>query len=310
MDSSNTQIEGEKEKGEELSRRFSTIINKWGDVPTHYKTILKLLPMFIILAAIPLTVRLSQTQQNLQEEAAQKCHGNNKFCITPTPISDTSVWTKVVDDEFNTSGIPTHWKMYNGPYGSGPHNCAAPSQDFVSGGYLNLLMSYLQSGNCGVGWYTGGISLSGFSSVDQRITLRYRVIPGPGWHSHFIIPMRWPDIDSSWPSAGEEDYNEGNWQSGTNTYLHYGSNNSQVSSPTYTFDNTQWHTIQTTRLNNTVTITLDGSIIWKYTGNTTTLPDTLKHVVLQQECSGNTCPSGTTGTETIQIDWITVENPS
>ncbi len=48
--------------------------------------------------------------------------------------------------------------------------------------------------------------------------------------------------------------------------------------------------------------------VWTYTGTKTTLPETLKHVVLQQECQVS-CPSGTSGTEDIQIDWITVANP-
>jgi hypothetical protein len=49
--------------------------------------------------------------------------------------------------------------------------------------------------------------------------------------------------------------------------------------------------------------------VWTFTGNSTTLPDTLKHVVLQQECHSS-CPAGTAGSEDIQIDWITVENPA
>jgi hypothetical protein len=48
--------------------------------------------------------------------------------------------------------------------------------------------------------------------------------------------------------------------------------------------------------------------VWTFSGDATTLPDTLKHVVLQQECQSS-CPSGTTGSEDIQIDWITVDNP-
>jgi hypothetical protein len=33
-------------------------------------------------------------------------------------------------------------------------------------------------------------------------------------------------------------------------------------------------------------------------------------VVLQQECRPSGCPAETTGTEDIQIDWITVDNPA
>lgn len=168
-------------------------------------------------------------------------------------------------------------------------------------------MSYLASGNCGAGWYSGGLGLRGFSAVDQRVTVRFRVIDAEAVSGHMIIPMRWVDNDSLWPAGGEEDYFEGDSTGGMNTFLHYGSRNSQVYSPTYRVDLTQWHTIQTTRLNHVVTVSVDG-VSWIYSGSASTLPDTLKHVVLQQECQSNGCPAGTTGSEDIQIDWITVEN--
>ena len=229
---------------------------------------------------------------------------------TPAPRAPTqppSGWTRVVNDQFNSGGVPSHWDAYDGPYGSGPQNCAAPSQVTVSGGVLHLTMSYLASGNCGAGWYSGGLALGGFSSVDQRITVRFRVVDAEAVSSHMIIPMRWVDNDALWPAGGEEDYFEGDSTGGMNTFLHYGSRNSQVYSPTYRVDLTQWHTIQTTRLNHVVTVSVDG-VSWTYSGSASTLPDTLKHVVLQQECQSNGCPAGTTGSEDIQIDWITVEN--
>ncbi len=228
---------------------------------------------------------------------------------TATPPASTPGWTTVVDDQFNSGGVPSHWAAYDGPYGSGVQNCAAPSQDTVSGGYLHLTMAYRSSGNCGAGWYTGGLSLDGFSSVDQRVTVRLRVIDTGNATSHLIIPMRWPDDNASWPTGGEEDYFEGDSDGGINTFLHYGSNNAQVASPDYNVDLSTWHTIQVTRLNHVVTVSVDGSA-WTYSGSQSTLPDTLKHVVLQQECHANGCPSGTSGTEDLQIDWITIENPS
>jgi hypothetical protein len=50
--------------------------------------------------------------------------------------------------------------------------------------------------------------------------------------------------------------------------------------------------------------------VWTYNGSSRTLPDTKKHVVLQQECRASGCPPGTTGTEDVQIDWITIDNPA
>jgi hypothetical protein len=226
--------------------------------------------------------------------------------VAPTPIG--AGWSMVAFDDFD-AGLPSHWGVYNGAYGSyNPGSCAMPSHATVSGGALHLLMSYEPTGLCGAGWYSAGLALSGASSVDARVTVRFRVVSN-GIKSHFNIPMRWPDNNASWPAGGEEDYCEG---SGTtcSTYLHYGASNSQIYHERYLTGLDQWHTLQTVRRAHVVDIYLDGVRMWSYAGTATTLPDTNKHVVLQQECEPGFCPSGTTGSEDIQIDWITVEVPS
>jgi hypothetical protein len=220
----------------------------------------------------------------------------------------------VVNDQFNSGGVPGHWARYDGPYGSGPRNCAAPSHAFVASGYLQLVLGYEAAGagsaGCGAGWYSGGLSLSGFSSVDQQVTIRFRVVRSGGVAGHIVIPMRWPDSDASWPAGGEEDYCETEVTTGCDTYLHYSASNAQIAR-SHTIDLAAWHTIRTERRNHVVRFYVDNltTPIWTYTGNATTVPDTLKHVVLQQECRSSGCPAGTTGSETIQIDWITVANP-
>ncbi len=228
----------------------------------------------------------------------------------PTPPPATNGWVTVVSDSFNSGGLPGHWASYNGPYGSGPRNCAIPSHAVVSGGYLHLLMSYETEGPCGADWYTAGLVLRGYSSIDQRVTVRFRII-NDGVASHYIIPMRWPDGNSSWPAGGEEDFCESDTSSGCTTFLHYGSSNSQKYH-SYSVDLSQWHTLRFERANNVVRAYIDdmATPVWTYQGTSSTLPATLKHVVLQQECHADGCPSGTTGTEDIQIDWITVENPA
>jgi len=228
---------------------------------------------------------------------------------TPTPTATPTPalgWVTVVNDQFD-AGLPAHWASYNGAYGSGPHNCAIPAHATVNGGILHMLMSYQASGTCGAGWYTAGLALIGFSSIDQRVTVRFRVVDS-NVSGHFIIPMRWPDNDASWPAGGEEDYCETDAPTGCTSFLHYGSSNSQTSHA-YSVDLSQWHVLRFQRLKHVVTASIDGVLVWTFNGSATTLPDTLKHVVLQQECHSS-CPSGTTGTEDIQIDWITVENPS
>ena len=105
--------------------------------------------------------------------------------VTPEPIA----WRVVSDDAFD-GPLPAHWRVYDGRYLSGPHNCAAPSQLSVHDGALDLRFSHLGSGKCGPGWYSGGLALSGVSSVDARVTVRYRVVQSGGVTAHRIIPMR------------------------------------------------------------------------------------------------------------------------
>jgi hypothetical protein len=221
-----------------------------------------------------------------------------------------SAWRTVVNDRFTRAGRPpAHWSLYDGPYGSGAHNCARPSHDYVSGGVLHLLMKYRTSGDCGAGWYTGGMMLSkAYQSIDQRITLRWRVAYR-GVHAHRVIPMRWPS-NGSWPEGGEEDYCEATSLSQCKTFLHYGTDNSQESHG-YRVDLTRWHTWRFSRRRHVVRVYRDRMTtpIWVYRGSSTTLPDTLKRVVLQQECRFAGCPTRTTGSEDIRIDWIRVENP-
>jgi hypothetical protein len=118
--------------------------------------------------------------------------------------------------------------------------------------------------------------------------------------------MRWPDSDASWPTGGEEDYCEADGIAGCDSFLHYGASNAQVSAH-YTLDLSTWHVLRTERRDRVARIYVDdlSDPAWTYTGTAATLPETLKHVVLQQECQ-TSCPSGTSGTEDIQIDWITV----
>lgn len=232
----------------------------------------------------------------------------------PTPAPGSG-WALVVNDQFNAGGVPAHWGVYDGRYGSGAQNCTAPSHVLVAGGMLHLILSYEASGagsaGCGPGWYSGGLALDGFSSIDQQVTVRFRVADSsPAISGHFIVPMRWPDSDAAWPAAGEEDYCEGDALTGCSMYLHFGSTDQQLAHA-FAFDVRNWHTVRVERRSHVVRVFIDSMVapVWTYVGTSATLPDTLKHVVLQQECQSS-CPSGTSGSEDIQIDWITVANPT
>jgi hypothetical protein len=228
----------------------------------------------------------------------------------PTAVPPSSGgWQNVLNDQFDSGGVPSHWILYDGPYGSGPKNCATPSHVSVSGGSMRMLMRYESSGKCGAGWYTAGMMVANqFGGNDQRLTVRFRIVRS-GVSAHHVLPMRWP-TQGSWPAAGEEDYCEGDSLSACQTFLHYSSSNSQVSHA-YSFDLSQWHTLRFERRNFVMKAYIDNmsTPVWTYLGSSTTLPDTFKRTVLQQECQSS-CPSGSSGTEEIQIDWLTIDAPA
>lgn len=218
-----------------------------------------------------------------------------------------SPWTLVVNDRFNGGGVPAHWTKYDGPYGSGAHNCAAPGHAFVRNGLLRMVMRYESSGECGAGWYSAGLRLvSRFDSVDQKISVRFRVASIGGVQAHRIIPMRWP-ASTNVADPGEEDYCEGSRLAGCTTFLHHGDTQQYHK---YAADLTTWHRLTFVRRDFTVRAWVDGVLRWTYRGTPTTLPATPKHPVLQQECQHDGCPVGSSGGEVILIDWVRVWNPT
>jgi hypothetical protein len=222
------------------------------------------------------------------------------------------LWRSVLNDGFDSGGVPSYWRPHAFRYRTSD-NCASPSHVSVSGGYLRLLMRYETTGWCGAGWYTGGLTLAKvapYASVDQRITIRFRVVNG-GVIAHRVIPMRWPTTATQ-PAGGEEDYCESHDLTFCATFLH----SSWGYIPrSHIVNLTQWHTFRFERRNYVVRVWIDNmsTPVWTYYGSSTTLPATLKAAVLQQECQPlrvGGCPKGTTGYEEIQIDWITIENPA
>jgi hypothetical protein len=248
---------------------------------------------------------------------------------TPTTTAPTPTpgWTNVVDDQFDSGGLPSHWIAYHSPYGSAPNNCTSPTHDYVADGYLNIVESYESSTPAGVecpysaGWYTGGLKLdpvAPYAANDQQVTVRYRIVSTDGITSHHIIPMRWPTGTTYvyQKNNGEEDFLETDTLNSARTFLHYvtsSGSGQQIYSPSYSVDMTQWHTVRFTQLDHTIYAYIDDMTtpVWTYTGDSTTIPDVLRTTVLQQECSHTTgCPTGTAGSEDIQIDWITIDTAS
>jgi hypothetical protein len=241
---------------------------------------------------------------------------------SPSPAtSQADDWVNVVNDRFDSGGIPAHWNLYDTPYHSNVENCPLPSHATVSGGSLHLLMAYEPSGRCGAGWYTAGMQVKDpYGGVHQRVTVRWRVVSSnPGSvRSHRIIPMRWVDDDNFEWYEGEADYCEGSALTSCSSFLHH-QDASSVVDRTYAVDLRQWHTMRFetrpgTNAQGHPAVILRAYIddltspTWTYVGNERTIPSAYRRTVLQQECRNSGCPAGTSGTEDIQIDWITIDN--
>src|SRR3954452_19775434 len=182
-------------------------------------------------------------------------------------------WVTVVNDSFNSgSTYPSHWNAYNGPYGSGvDHNCAKPSHNTVSGGYLHLKMYYESSttGKCGAAWYSGGLSLDRtLSAKNQRITVKFRVVTSGGIQAHRIIPMLSPNDGTG---IGEQDFCESTPTTYCSTFLHWGDEIGRDRMK-YVLDLTQWHTFVFTRYGYKVTSSIDGVAKMNSSGNELSLP--------------------------------------
>jgi hypothetical protein len=175
------------------------------------------------------------------------------------------------------------------PLRLGPQNCARPGHSFVKDSTLRMVMRYRSSGDCGPGSYSAGMKLAErFESVDQKISVRFRVRSVDGIRVHRIIPMRWPSSDHG-SNLGEEDYCEDSSLRGCMTFLHH-SDGQECHQ--YWVNLTGWHSMTFVRRNFTLRAFIDGKRRWVYHGTNATLPPTLKRPVLQQECRSGGCPDG------------------
>lgn len=304
-------------------------------------TILGIATIFAVVA--PATSGSSPQGSCLTHPGQPRCSTTTRGSTTTIQATTTtqppSGWTNVVNDQFAAAGIPNHWHPYLATWVSAGHVPTAyysPNHCTVPGdGYLYMLLAYEPNGvpgNPAAAWYscTMNLTLGLETSPDVRVTLRWRLVPTNGGVSEVNMPLRWPN-SGCWPADGEEDWWGGHNQ--TAFYSHWsttgscsGGGHQQIY---YVYadaiDSTQWHTYQLQRrtvgTNVIVDTSIDGTPVWHcdqnggaaggaMACNTTTMPPTLKHTVLQQEVPFGGITNPTNATVTYQVDWITVDNPS
>ena len=260
---------------------------------------------------------------------------------TPVLQSDFTGVTK-------TLTLPTPWQKYDfESYLASPQYSTWYRADhaFVENNALVLLYQYESSGNGiqryssnpydgnGGGWYTATVypSTSGANAfpndvIDHRTTFRMRVVQNQGtatlMGSHRNMPLYWP-VSENQPVDGEEDYFESDpmWNaldgSGRATMRNFMHGNGVVDyyngSYSGLVDLSQWHVYRFQRLGFTVTEWVDDMVnpLWTKTFDATSLPAAPKTPRFQMESmNNNTAPTGTTGYERIEIDYITIEVPA
>ena len=137
--------------------------------------------------------------------------------------------------------------------------------------------------------------------------------------------MRWP-LTGTQPAAGEENYLESDpvlappvgVMQQPYAFFHFGSGAQSVRYVNFDVldwpmvDFSQWHTYRVERRNHQIRIWIDDltTPVVQQQWSSWELPDTQKVPVFQQENANYVPPAGTTGSEEIQIDWITVDAPS
>lgn len=250
-----------------------------------------------------------------ERDAQGNCNPTTTTPSTPTTSAlpqPQAGFTRVFTDEFNGTAVDTSkWGPYTGHLTSSD-GCNEPDNLQVANGVLTQVFAYQSSGVCGAGWYHGSMKVGrAFGGNNQSVTVRFRVSASDpvNTRSHHILPMRWPDASPGY--VGEADYCEGSSYSYCRTFLHYGSG-VQIYSPEITFDQTQWHTLRATqKAGNDVQVFVDdmATPVWSYDGTTTTVPDVVKRTVLQQECPSS-CPTDTSDSERIEVDFVTIDNQS
>jgi hypothetical protein len=281
------------------------------------------------------TARASQIDSRfLWEGWCKQAHADPPpIIVEPPPVASPlpvkAGWKRVIETKFDQDGvIPDPWANSEGGgftfRTSGSH--CRPQNATVSGGLLRLLMKWDDAGHLGPGWYCGYIAIkralrgAPYASTDQTVTLRWRV-QNNGVRGHSNVPMRWPAAFAGHPNKqGEEDCWEGSGMNGATTFLHYTNPDGTAGrvSRSYTgVDMSQFHVYRFERSNLTFKTFVDNmeTPLWVYQGNRTTLPDYPKIPLLQQESRSyyEAGPSGqpkSAGTEEIQVDWITVDNPA
>jgi beta-glucanase (GH16 family) len=195
----------------------------------------------------------------------------------------------VGSDDFNGTALDTAlWSMYDG-VSTSTGDVWEAGQVALAGGFLNLNAS--PSGIAGVAGRTQ------FTYGSFAVRARFSASLDSNLAPVFLF---WPQLDSSWPAAGEIDYVEcydptrQSYQS-WNHYAAGGAGTSEYGGK-HQLDMTQWHVYQMNWTAEAITLSVDGTVWHTYADH---IPDGPMHPVFQINSLGPV-----TGSAQVQIDYF------
>lgn len=194
------------------------------------------------------------------------------------------MWT----DDFNAFPASTEWGIYNGA-GHNGQGLRSPSAFSVNNGILTVTGN--SSGT------TGGM----MRHSQQRYGKWEARVKTAGCSCYHPVLLLW-GTPGSWPLAGEVDYLESVGRTTNTMFVHYGSNNSQVSG-SMAVDMTQWHTYTFEWTPNYMAGYIDGKRFFYSTNKAIQPPAQVAATIQLDWFPGDAGASGLTGA-TMDVDWI------
>ncbi|HYM65095.1 MAG TPA: family 16 glycosylhydrolase [Candidatus Sulfotelmatobacter sp.] len=323
-----------------FNRNFLSLKKKlgwdsWDNWHPKSQTLVKLFPIILIALAIPLTVGFLQQQQNLNQEAAKGCHGNNPYCNTPTVtpsyqyqsptptafISQTPTPTNSPSptltptisptpspsptgytfyDDFNGTSLSSSWTHYY-------HCCGVVTMDNslsnVSGGYLHLNVV-----NRNGTWYGTIIDTkNSFKQTYGYYEARILVPKGVGlWPAFWLYNTGNDEIDTMEICSNPVGTNGGNDARLLHTTVHYGTGQSIGSGYLSSDLSLTWHIYAVDWRADHISFFIDGIQVWKETSVPISTPQAL---LLNLGLGGSWCGNPTSATPTsaeMLVDWVRV----
>lgn len=198
------------------------------------------------------------------------------------------MWNPVWTDDFNASPSSSNWGIYDS-VGHAGQGIRSPGAFSVANGILTITG-------------TADGTTGGMSRLSQQRYGKWEArVKTAGCSCYHPVLILW-GTPGSWPQAGEVDYLESSNRSRNTMFVHYGTNNSQVSG-SVALDMTQWHTYSVEWTPNYMAGYVDGQRFFYSTDKTIQPPSMVQATIQLDWFPGDVSADQHTGA-TMDVDWI------